>query len=92
MSSNASNTPAPENKTTTAEESASNQSPHQGTGFFSMIKSIVGGMFGVQSEAQREKDFQQGNATQFIIGGIIFTLIFIFTILYFVNSALESAG
>lgn len=83
---------APESNNSTPPETAPNQNTGQGTGFFSMIKSIAGGMFGVQSEAQREKDFQQGSATQFIIGGIIFTLIFIFTILYFVNSALESAG
>lgn len=90
MSNNDSSAPEPKNPT--QPETSPQQNTGQGTGVFSMIKSIVGGMFGVQSEAQREKDFQQGSATQFIIGGIIFTLIFIFTILYFVNSALESAG
>lgn len=64
----------------------------QGTGFWSTVKSVVGAMFGVQSEAQREKDFKQGSALQLILGGLVFTILFIMTILYFVNSALEGAG
>lgn len=68
------------------------QSDHEGTGFWSTVKSVVGAMFGVQSEEQRQKDFEKGNALHFIIGGLVFTIVFIFTILYFVNSALESAG
>lgn len=65
---------------------------HQGTGFWSTVQSVLGAMFGVQSEQQREKDFDQGNAVQFIVGGIIFVVVFILTILYFVNSALEGSG
>ncbi|NVK22179.1 MAG: DUF2970 domain-containing protein [Kangiellaceae bacterium] len=79
------------NPTSTRTDSSDPQQ-HQGTGFWSIVKSVVGAMFGVQSEAQREKDFEQGSAMQFIVGGIVFTLVFIFTILYFVNSALESSG
>lgn len=73
-------------------EPTSESSKNQGTGLLSTVKSIVGAMFGVQSDAQREKDFDQGNAVQFIVGGIIFVVVFIMTILYFVNSALENAG
>ena len=74
----------------TTDDSA--QEKHQGTGFWSIVQSVLGAMFGVQSEQQREKDFDKGNAIHFIVGGLIFVLVFIFTILYFVNSALEGAG
>ena len=80
----------------TSDQSQNQSNPesvkNQGTGLLSTVKSIVGAMFGVQSDAQREKDFDQGNAVQFIVGGIIFVVVFIMTILYFVNSALENAS
>ncbi|AKE51438.1 DUF2970 domain-containing protein [Kangiella geojedonensis] len=72
-------------------EQATEEKP-QGTGFWSTVQSVLGAMFGVQTEQQREKDFEKGSAVQFIVGGIIFVVVFILTILYFVNSALESAG
>ncbi len=59
-------------------------------GFWSTVKSVVGAMIGVQSEAQREKDFEKADPVKIILGGIIFTVLFIFTILYFVNKVLES--
>lgn len=80
------------NNTQNSTNDTQQEPTQQGTGFWSTVKSIVGAMFGVQSEAQRQKDFQQGSALHFIIGGLVFTIVFIFTILYFVNSALESAG
>ena len=70
----------------------SDQEKHQGTGFWSTVQSVLGAMFGVQSEEQREKDFDKGNAIHFIVGGILFVVVFILTILYFVNSALEGSG
>ncbi|NVJ67080.1 MAG: DUF2970 domain-containing protein [Gammaproteobacteria bacterium] len=58
-------------------------------GFWSTVKSVLGAMIGVQSEAQREKDFEKADPVKLILGGIIFTVVFIFTILYFVNKILE---
>lgn len=83
---------SPESKKQTSEANPESQSPHSGTGFWSTVQSVLGAMFGVQSEEQREKDFQKGSAVQFIVGGIIFVVVFILTILYFVNSALEGSG
>jgi hypothetical protein len=39
----------------------------------------------VQSQKNREQDFEEGNAGWFILAGIIFTVIFIFTVLAVVN-------
>lgn len=61
-------------------------------GFWSTVKSVLGAMIGVQSESQREKDFEKADPVKLILGGIIFTVVFILTILYFVNKILEPAS
>ncbi|MEC7518010.1 MAG: DUF2970 domain-containing protein, partial [Pseudomonadota bacterium] len=43
--------------------------------------------FGVQSQRNRAKDFGEGNAGWFILAGIIFTVVFVFTVLTAVNLA-----
>ena len=43
----------------------------------SVVKSILAAGIGVQSDKNRTRDFEQGNPLIFIIGGIVFTLLFI---------------
>jgi hypothetical protein len=43
----------------------------------SVVKSILAAGIGVQSDKNRTRDFEQGNPLTFIIGGIVFTLLFI---------------
>lgn len=76
----------------TSQAPETNQPSKEGTGLLSTLQTILGAMFGVQSEQQRQKDFEKGSPVQFIVGGIIFVIVFIFTILYFVNSAIENAA
>ena len=62
---------------------ANNDSNAQQTakpGVGSMVKSILAAAIGVQTDKNREKDFTQGNPLAFIIGGFVFTALFIFTI------------
>lgn len=61
-------------------------------GFWSTVKSVMGAMIGVQSEAQRKEDFEKADPVKIILGGIIFTLVFIFTLIYFANKVLESGA
>ncbi|MDX1693028.1 MAG: DUF2970 domain-containing protein [Ketobacteraceae bacterium] len=60
--------------------------------FLSMIQSVVAGIFGVQSDKNRQKDFRKGDASQFIVLGIVATLILMITMIMIVRSVLESAG
>ncbi len=69
-----------------------NSSAEKPPGFLSTVKSVIGAMIGVQSESQREKDFEKADPVKLILGGIIFTVAFIFTILFFVNKILESGA
>jgi len=49
-------------------------------GLGSLVKSILAAAIGVQTDKNREKDFAQGNPLAFIIGGFVFTALFILTI------------
>ena len=53
--------------------------------FKQILQSTLAAAFGVQSQKNREKDFEEGNAGWFILAGIVFTVIFIFTVLTVVN-------
>ena len=46
-----------------------------------IIQSTLAAAIGVQSKENRERDFQEGNAGTFIAAGIIFTILFIATVM-----------
>ena len=50
-----------------------------------VIGSVVAAAFGVQSSANRERDFAGGSAKVFIIAGLIFTVLFVLTIIMVVK-------
>ena len=55
----------------------------------SVVKSILAAGIGVQSNKNREKDFQEGSPLAFIIGGFVFTLLFIVTVATIVGFVLS---
>ena len=67
-----------------------NKSKKPGLG--SLIKSILAAAIGVQSDKNRERDFEQGNPLAFIIGGFVFTFLFIATIATIVGFVLSNNG
>ncbi len=62
----------------------------KGTGWFNVLKSVFAAFFGVQSRANRERDFAEGKAWHFIVGGIVATLLFIGLMLFWVQSMLPA--
>jgi hypothetical protein len=54
-------------------------------GLFSVLKSAFSGLLGVQSNANRERDFQSGKFWHFFIAGIIVTLLFLGSVYFAVN-------
>ena len=42
-----------------------------------IVGSVLAAAFGVQSDANRQRDFTQGSAKTYIIAGLIFTILFI---------------
>lgn len=56
----------------------------------SIVGSTLAAAFGVQSSKNRERDFQHGNIWVYIAAGVIFTTIFVFTVIGIVKLALAS--
>ncbi|MFT7300633.1 MAG: hypothetical protein ACI89Z_001094, partial [Porticoccus sp.] len=47
--------------------------------FWQIVLSTLAAFLGVQSNKNRERDFKYGNIYVYIVSGLIFTTIFIFT-------------
>lgn len=56
--------------------------------FFQVFSSVLAAMFGVQSDKNRQRDFNKGKLWHYILGGLIFAAIFIGTLITIVNYAL----
>jgi hypothetical protein len=54
-----------------------------------VVKSILAAAIGVQSDKNRTRDFEQGNPLTFIVGGIVFTLLFILSLSLIVGFVLS---
>ncbi len=62
------------------------------TNIGALVKSILAAAIGVQSNKNRERDFEEGNPLAFIIGGFVFTALFIGTIATIVGFVLSTNG
>jgi len=65
------------------------EKPH---GLREVVASVLAAAFGVQSNKNRERDFQHGSPGQFIVVGIIATILFIAAVYFVVRLVLKSAG
>jgi len=65
--------------------------PANKPGLSTVVKSILAAAIGVQSNKNRKQDFEEGNPLAFIIGGFVFTLLFIATIATIVGFVLSRA-
>ncbi len=66
----------------------SNQTPERKPNLLDVMKSVLAAMIGVQSDENRERDFKQGNASDYIIVGIVFVIIFVITLMLVVSSVI----
>jgi hypothetical protein len=57
-----------------------------------VVSSVFAAGLGVQSSKNRERDFKQGRFGVFIAAGIIFTLLFIGTVVTVVQLVLKGSG
>ena len=65
---------------------------NSGTGFINVMKSAMAAAFGVQSQANRERDFKEGKPIHFIVAGIVATLIFLICVGLFVKVMIATAS
>jgi hypothetical protein len=64
----------------------------QAPGLRQTIASVLAAAFGVQSSANRQRDFKHGKARNFIIAGAVFTALFVLTLVLLVRLVLHNAG
>lgn len=60
--------------------------------FWTLVISTLGAAIGVQSRAHKERDFRSGRVAPFIVAGILFTVLFVATIVIVVKLVLGSVG
>ncbi|MCK5120442.1 MAG: DUF2970 domain-containing protein [Methylococcales bacterium] len=51
-----------------------------------VIKSVIAAGIGVQSNKNREKDFENGSLSNYIIVGLIATVLFVLTLVFVVST------
>jgi hypothetical protein len=68
------------------------EKPNKDLGPLEIMKSVGAAMIGVQSDSNRERDFEQGKASHFIVAGVVFVILFLLTLATIVSSVLESSG
>ncbi len=60
--------------------------------FGKLLLSTFSAFIGIQSNANRERDFKHGKISHFILIGLLFGLVFILTIVGVVNIVLNLSG
>jgi len=61
-------------------------------GFLDILGSTFAAAIGVQSKANKQRDFSQGRPTQFIFAGVIFAAIFVVSVVAVVRTVLSSVS
>ncbi|HEB28729.1 MAG TPA: DUF2970 domain-containing protein [Porticoccus sp.] len=60
--------------------------------FWQIVFSTLAAFFGVQSNKNRERDFKYGSIYVYIVSGLIFTIVFILTVISVVKFVLHNTG
>jgi uncharacterized membrane protein len=65
---------------------------HKKPGVLQLIGSVLSAAIGIQSNKNRERDFKHGKLHIFVISGVIFVALFIFSVYSVVRLVLRQAG
>ena len=57
-----------------------------------LVGSVLAAGLGVQSSKNRERDFKRGRLGMFVAAGVVFTLLFIGSVLFVVQVVLNNSG
>jgi len=73
-------------------ESKPETGKRKGTGLFSIMKSTIAAACGIQTKANRERDFENGKPSTFVIAGLVFVVIFILSMYGIVQLVMSLAA
>jgi hypothetical protein len=51
-----------------------------------VIRSVLAAVIGIQSDANRQRDLKEGYLPVYLIGGVIFTVLFVIALIFLVSS------
>jgi len=68
------------------------KSSHKGVSWLSVAKSTIAAACGVQTNANRQRDFQHGKPSTFVIAGLVFVVVFILGMVGLVQLVLWLSG
>jgi len=66
------------------------QKPAEKPGLLQVVGSVMAAAIGVQSSKNHERDFKHGKARNFIIAGVVFTVVFVLTVFTVVSLVLKT--
>jgi hypothetical protein len=81
-----------EEKSETRDSETSSQEDNKHPGFLNVLQSVLAAMIGVQSEKKREKDFEGGYLGSYIFIGVVMTVLFVLSIVWFANWVVDNSG
>ena len=61
-----------------SDEGIKSNDQRKGIGFFNTLQSTIAAACGIQTKANRERDFANAKPSTFVIAGILFVIVFIF--------------
>jgi len=61
-----------------SDESENANEKRKGIGFWATLQSTIAAACGIQTKANRERDFADAKPSTFVIAGILFVIVFIF--------------
>lgn len=67
------------------------QNKQKPPGIFNVIGSVLAAMIGIQNDENRERDFEQGKASNYIVVGVIVVAIFVISLISIVNSIVDES-
>jgi len=70
----------------------SDKEQQKSPGIFNVLLSVLAAMVGIQSDANRKRDFEKGRMSHYIFVGIVVVAIFVLTLISIVNGILEEAA
>ena len=70
-------------------EEETTEEPSTPISFWTIVVSTLGAAIGVQSKANKERDFASGRVAPFIVAGLIFTGLFVVTLVAVVQLVLS---
>jgi hypothetical protein len=65
-----------------------NKAPEKKLSFWQTFGSVIAASFGVQSQKNKERDFEQGSIKGFVAAALVFTALFVLTLVLIVKLVL----